>query len=173
MNFHKTLSTSSDLTYAVNTFPLPTSVWYGTDVKMSNSTGSLSHFWVLCVAFTMQKCNKSFNQSVTNWQFICSSIPSWNMFGYISAQSWQVHGTVSIDRYCVYLSLSVGIGSSLAAERCNNVHESPVVLQSSLGSACLLLLLLLLVNLQTNEQTKSSCIISQETAHCSMLQLAT
>jgi len=45
------------------------------------------------------------------------------------------------------LLLRVGVGSSLAAERGHDVDESPVVLESSLGSPCLLLLLLLLVNL--------------------------
>jgi len=48
------------------------------------------------------------------------------------------------------LLLSVGVGSSLAAKRCDNVDKSPVVLQSSLGSTRLLLLLLLLVNLHVS-----------------------
>lgn len=52
--------------------------------------------------------------------------------------------------------LGVGIGSLLLSEGGHNVHKAPVVLDATLSTASLLLLLLLLVNLE-NAREEAFC----------------
>ena len=46
-------------------------------------------------------------------------------------------------------SLTVAVGSLLAAEASDDIDEAAVVLHATLGTSCLLLFLLLLLNLKT------------------------
>ena len=59
-------------------------------------------------------------------------------------------------RYKVHLG--VGIGSLLLSEGGHHIDEAPVVLNATLSTASLLLLLLLLVNLEGSLGKKQSCI---------------
>lgn len=80
-------------------------------------------------------------QNTSHRQFFCPS----QSFILYSRITFNLVKTVDFDR--VFKHLGVGVGSLLLSEGGHHIHEAPVVLDATLSTASLLLLLLLLVNL--------------------------